>query len=192
MKKLLLLIVITYAIPISAQTYIDTTYRMEVVTTAGPMFNIFRNPRFYGDNDKFSIGYGTSVRAMWHPGRLLSIGVMTGYYFISKSEVGSSNTKSPTATLSAVPMQIFISMRKKKFEVGLGVGPYMMRSTLNDGNNEATGTNLEMGIAFFGSYYFFLGDRIRIGPELRVLNLGFRGITSAMPSIFFQIEPIRY
>ena len=75
----------------------------------------------------------------------------------------------------------------------MGIGPYLMMSTISGGTSaSAQGSRLEIGITFFGSYVFSLSESIKIGPEMRVLSLRYRGIISVMPSCSFRIDLLRY
>jgi hypothetical protein len=179
-----------------AQTRPDTVYQVEVTATASPMINFFRLPRVPGTTSKTAAGYGMSVRGMWHPARLLAVGFLTGYFVIAEDEISvnqSSSSLNYSARLAAVPMQLALSMQKYDFEMGMGIGPYLMMSTIGGGNSASVhGSRLELGITYFGSYVFRLSDNISIGPELRVLSLRYRGILSVMPSCSFRIDMLRY
>ena len=132
------------------------------------------------------------MRGMWHPGRLLAVGFITGYMLIDQDEIPVDNLNY-NARLTAIPMQLAISMQKHDVEIGMGIGPYMMLSNIEGGNSPpAHGSRLELGLTFFGSYLFSLNDKIRIGPELRVLYLRYRGILSFMPSCSVRIDALRY
>jgi hypothetical protein len=179
-----------------AQTPTDTTYQVEVTATASPMMNFFRLPRVPETTGKSSVGYGISVRGMWHPGRLLSVGLLTGYFVLAQDEISSLRPSGDLiyrARLSAVPMQIALSMQDDGVEIGLGIGPYLMMSTIEGGNSAPVhGSRLELGVTFFGSYLFSLNDNLCIGPELRVVYFRYRGIFSVMPSCSFRIDMLRY
>ena len=184
-----------------AQSPVDTTYRVELTATASPLISAFRNPSIPGTTHETSLGCGLFLRGMWHPGRLLSVGFMTGYLLIDqdvipidRSLANQLNTNLEyRARLRAIPLQMAISMQKRDIEVGMGIGPYMMLSTIEGGNSApAGGRRLELGLTFFGSYFFSLNDNIRIGPELRVLYLRYRGILSWMPSCSVRFDALRY
>ena len=181
------------------QTRVDTTYQVELTATACPMISFFRHPRVPQTTNNASLGYGILVRGMWHPGRLLSLGLMTGYLFIAQDEIpvdpvlGSQFAINPSARLAAIPLQAAISMQKNEIEIGMGVGPYLFLSTIDYGNGaSAYGRRIEFGVTFFGSYFFSLNDKVKIGPELRVVYLGYRGILSWMPSLNFRFDTMRY
>ena len=179
-----------------AQTPGDTTYRVEVTATASPMLNFFRLPKVPGTDSKTSVGFGVSVRGMWHPARLLAVGFLTGYFLIAEDEILIAQPSSDLnydATLAAVPIQLALSMQKAGFEIGMGIGPYMMMSTIGGGSSAPVrGSRLELGMTLFASYVFPLGEHISLGPELRVVSLRYRGIVSVMPSLSFRIDPVRY
>jgi len=185
-----------------AQTRIDTTYQVELVTTACPIISFYRYPRVPGTVNEASVGYGMYVRGMWHPGRLLSVGLMTGYLVIAKDEIAvdrslagqlTADGQNYNARLAAIPLQVAISMQKHDFEIGMGIGPYLMLSTIEGGSSaSAHGNRLELGMTFFSSYFFSLNDNIKIGPDLRVLYFRYRGILSLMPSCSVHIVALRY
>lgn len=175
-----------------AQGLVDTTYQVEVTSTLSPAFNFFRHPRIPGTANKATVGYGASLRAMWHPGRLLSVGFITGYMLIADDEFSTDNLNY-SARLTAVPLLVAISMQKHRIEIGMGIGPYLMLTRIAGGTGAPSrGNRLELGMTFFGSYVFELSDNIKIGPELRVLHFRYRGILSLMPSCNVRIDLLRY
>jgi hypothetical protein len=134
---------------------------------------------------------------MWHPGRLLSFGVMSGYLFIVKDEFTVNNSSAvnevshASARLSAVPLQAVISMQKNGLEIGIGMGPYLLLSKIEYGKT-ANGTRFELGLTLFGTYTFKIGDNITLGPELRMVYLDYRRILSVMPSLNTRITLWKY
>ena len=176
----------------NAQTFVDTVYRVELTATVSPMINLFRNASIPGTNDRSSVGGGVFLRGMWHPGRLLSLGFITGYMIVDRDRIPPDNPLY-TARLTAIPMQFAISMQKNDVEVGWGVGPYMMLTSIEGGNSAPVhGYRFELGLTVLGSYSFSLTDYIKIAPEMRVLYLRYRGILSLMPSCSFRIDPLKY
>lgn len=180
----------------AAQTRIDTSYRVEVTATACPMVNFFRLPRAPGTTGRTSVGYGGTVRLLWHPGRLLSVGLVSGYFVLANDEIPVAQPFAGghySARLSGVPLQIVLTMRKYGAEIGVEIGTYLMLSSISGGNSAiAHGSRVELGTTVFGSYLFALNDNIQIGPELRIVDLRYRGIVSVMPSCSVRIIPLRY
>jgi len=196
MKKIIIIFLLI--VPFSfGQSTADTTFSVEVNLTVSPLFSFFRDERIPGLKDRTAVGYGGFVRVMWHPGHLLAMGLMSGYTFIVKDEINLNNISTKelnnlaTARLTAIPLQIAVSMQSRGAEFGVGMGPYLMQSYIDYGT-VALGKRLELGLTFFGSYVFSVSDLIFLGPEFRLLYLSYRGIISFMPSITFHLEPLRY
>src|SRR5512139_523757 len=106
MKPLIVTVLLLVSACSRAQTGTDTTYQVEVTATASPMVNFFRLPRVPETTSKISFGYGISARAMWPPGRLLAVGLLTGYFVVSEDEIsvrGSATDLNYHALLAAVP-----------------------------------------------------------------------------------------
>jgi hypothetical protein len=195
--KIMLITVLLLASACSwAQTLPDTAYQVEVTATASPTVSFFRLPRVPDTSGKTSPGFGVSVRALWHPGRLLAVGVLTGYFVIAEDEISvdrPSTVLKYSARLAAVPLLLALTMQKYNVEIGVGIGPYLMMSTIEGGNSAPVhGSRLELGMTFFGEYLFSLGDNIHVGPELRVVSFRYRGIVSVMPSCSFRVDVLRY
>jgi hypothetical protein len=196
MKLAVILVLFLASVGSHAQTWVDTSYQVEVTATACPIVSFFRFPRVPGGESKTSVGYGGSLRVLWHPGRLLSIGVLTGYFDIAQDEISippPATDLSYHASLTAVPLQIALTMRKYGLEIGVEIGSYLMMSTIAGGNSATShGSRLELSLTIFGSYLFPLNDFVEIGPELRVVSLRYRGIFSVMPSFSCRFIPVRY
>lgn len=197
MKSLIVILIITGFIPIHSQTDIDTTYRIEISATASSSINFFRDERYPRGPAGNSLGYGMFVRSMWHPGKMLAVGLMTGYSFLVKDEFEvdsfyiNQNKDIASANLAAIPLQLVISMQYKGLEIGAGLGPYLMLTTINYGST-AQSSRIELGLTFIGLYRFVISNNFSLGPELRVLYLSYRGIISIMPSVTAQLELWRY
>lgn len=174
----------------------DSTYQVEITATLSPAVNFFRGARVPGTSGSTSLGCGASVRVLWHPGRLLAFGLHTGCFLLANDEIGvvrGTSTLTYDATLYGIPLQLALSMQKHGFEAGMGIGPYLMISTIEGGNSAPVrGQRLELGMTFFAAYTFALGDDLSIGPELRVVSMRYRGIISVMPSISLRTIPLRY
>lgn len=189
--KIITIILILISETIYAQTLPDTLYQVEITATASSLFSYFNQERYPRSNKHMVCGFGFFVRCMWHPARLLSVGIMTGYSQIANDDFLDSDGKKASARLSAIPIQIAVSMQSKNFEFGLGMGPYLMMSSIYYGKT-ARGKRYELGLTFFSSYLFSFNNNIRLGPELRTLYLSYRGIISVIPSLFIRFEILRY
>jgi hypothetical protein len=171
----------------------DSLYHIEISTAISPLISVFKDERYPGAPKNASMGYGMSVRAMWHPGRLLAFGVMSGYLLIVKDEFQVNSVldddldNQVTAKLNAIPLQIVVSMQKRGLEFGLGMGPYILLSTIEYGK-PAHSHRFELGLTLLGVYNFSIDKNISIGSELRIFYLSYRGILSVMPSVSMRYE----
>ena len=167
----------------------DSLYTIELTTSIYPVLSFFNKERISGNTNKGSIGYGINIRGVWHPARRLAVGLMTGCNFLAKDTIPGETGAS--AQIVSVPIQGVMTMDFHHFEVGIGIGPYMMWSTINLGNR-VDRTRFELGITFMASYYLPLNSNLYIGPELRISYMDFRGILSFMPSVNLHYTPLKY
>lgn len=184
MTRLTLLLSVLLSMPLRPQARPDTLYRVEVSASIAGMVSFFRNERFQNAEGYSKPGYGGFVHVMWHPARLLSIGVLSGYLFLSRDEIALPNKpgESAYARLRAVPLQVAIAMQEHNFEWGLGMGSYLLLSQIEYGTS-ASSWRSELGITFFARQQYQLTEQMFLGPELKVLYLGYRGILSVIPSV---------
>lgn len=199
MKYFPIFFLVIFSTETFSQVNNDTTYQFEFSATISPVISFFRNERFPGSEKEAKFGFASYIRGVWHPGRLLSFGIMTGYCSLAADKIHVRSNPSQTssfdarASLVAVPLQVIVTMQKWNLEVGVGMGPYMLLSNLNDGEgNTATGRRFELGLTFVGNYLFPLSENIYWGPELKILYLSYRGILSFMPTVNFRIKSFRY
>jgi hypothetical protein len=196
MKKLILILLLTLIRPLFTQPEYDTVYHVNAVVSASPSLSLFQKERYSTVRNDLAPGFSLFIRGMWHPGRTLSVGILTGYVFLSQDRLTGYDLPdyevTALARLQAIPMQLVVAMQNKVFEFGVGMGPYLLMSTIVYGERPAYGKRLELGLTFFGFYKFPLNETISIGPEMRILYLSYRGIISFMPSINFHYEILRY
>jgi hypothetical protein len=195
MKKLLLIFFLALS-NLFANNNDDTTYSVQLKISLSPLISFFRDERYPGGPKNAAPGYGTFIRVMWHPGRMLKFGLMTGYMLLVRDEFKIDNiskelSEKASARLAAIPLQVGVLMQAGRTEFGLGMGPYLMLTTIDYGT-VAKGKRFELGLTFLGSYVFPVSDLFSLGPELRVLYLSYRGIVSIMPSMTFHLEILRY
>jgi hypothetical protein len=194
MKKLMiLLVVVLYKSALSQ--YQDSIYSVEIASTFSPIISLYDHPRYNGAANDATIGYGGTMRLMWFPARMLSVGIMTGYLFLVEDKISAPKSPdqkySASASLTAIPLQVVVSMQNYNIELGLGMGPYLIMTTIDYGQ-KARGKRLELGLTAYTSYVFKVKDNFYIGPELKFLYLSYRGIISIMPSISIHFDAYRY
>lgn len=193
MKKKLIIITIFFSVYIclNAENLKDTTFKVVLIPSASPVISYFENERYSNSSGNMKYGYTATIRAMWHPSKLLSVGLMSGYMFISADKIQDSNYSSASAKLSAIPLQVIVSMQKNNWEFALGIGPYLMMSNIDYGTI-AHGIRSELGLTVIGSYSFPITNKFYINPELRVVYFNFREILSIMPTLSFKFIIFEY
>lgn len=187
-KTIIILILIKNSI-VFAMTDPDSINRFVGIVTCSHLISFFENQRFKEAPGDLKFGYGIFGRLMWHPIGLISFSLMGGYMKIATDDIDKNIPIK--ASLSAIPIQAIISLNKYNFEIGLGIGPYIMVSNIKVGTG-AVGRRLELGMTLFGNYYFNIQDNLLIGPELRIVYFSFREILSIMPSININYELRKY
>ena len=194
MRLLVITLVVVLIGPnVSART--DTSYTIELHATVAPSFSLFEHERYPGASDQMMFGYAFTLRAMWHPGRMLAVGLMTGYTRIASETLPSDSLTVfpfPTrATLTSVPLQAVVSMQGPNLEVGVGMGPHLVYSTLRD-HNPAQGTRLELNLTLLTSYRWMLTPDVSVASELRASYFSYRGVFSIQPSLTIRYDLFRY
>jgi hypothetical protein len=106
------------------------------------------------------------LRIMWHPDHLLRLGIETGYvpFYTYKIDDGVNKGK---MTMSAVPLLISWSMPvKKKFNVFVEYGLFLMNSTLDYLGTAKSSTN-SLGYAVAANYIHPVSDNLGLAAEIK-------------------------
>lgn len=191
----LLTMIAAAVIGLSASAQTDTSYTIEVNSTLAPSFSFFENERYPGSSPQMMFGYAFTLRTMWHPGRSLALGLMTGYTRIASETLPSDSATTfpfPTrATLSSIPLQAVVSMQGANVEVGVGMGPHLVFTTIDD-HSPARGTRLELNLTVLASYRWLLTPDISVASEVRASYFSYRGVFSLQPSFTIRYDLVRY
>ena len=146
----------------------DTTYSL--TTEIGLGYSRYFTTMDYNDLNKN--GFSGTVRVMWNPEHLLSIGLETGYQYLYSIDVNNVETEFGTSDFSAsmvsVPIFIAIAMRiTPNIKLIAGSGMFLLSN-----NGTAFGDALESSQISIGAhagiaYVHPLTDLISIGGELQ-------------------------
>ncbi|PKL86031.1 MAG: hypothetical protein CVV22_05735 [Ignavibacteriae bacterium HGW-Ignavibacteriae-1] len=172
-------------------------YDINLIISGSPTFSIFKDERIPGLKEKTAFGYGFTGRAMWHPDRNLSFGIMSGYLLLANDEIeikaqtNDDKKSTANAVLNAVPLQFVVSTQIDGFEAGIGMGPYVLISNI-EYETIAISNRYELGLTLFSSYTFPITEQMDIGPEIRILYLSYRGIFSIMPTFTLRYNVWSY
>jgi hypothetical protein len=121
-------------------------------------------------------GFSGTVRIMWHPEHLLSLGLETGYQYLyslkstySVEGVGSSEVK---ASMICVPIMGIYSMKVfpktlPNLEFKFSSGVFLLFSSGEAFGDEIKSSQISIGFSGAATYLHPLNDLISIGGELK-------------------------
>jgi len=173
----------------------DTMYRVELHAEGGPFISDFVRGRSLPLGAKNpTLGYNATFRVMWHPDHLLAVGILTGYQqIVAENYVvpDSASSGQVKASLHTVPIMLDVSMQGKLFEVGVGLGGYIISTTLDDGRISHA-SRLELGAIFHAAHHWQITDNLFIGAEAILSMTSYRGILSVAPQIDVKYNLLTY
>lgn len=123
-------------------------------------------------NDLNKGGINTSIRIMWQPDHLLSIGLQTGYLQFYSLQLQNVETidgyTDVDVSLTAVPIGILFSMRIiDGLNISAGTSLYILNSKADTHGNEVISSELSTGSVFELTYTRPLNKSIALGGEIR-------------------------
>lgn len=117
-------------------------------------------------------GFSGTIRLMWEPEHLLSIGIESGY--LQLYNINIQRTIQDTITfdgfseLTAVPIITVFSMELfENFKLSVGSGMFLLTSKVNALGNPVNSTQVSTGALASGSYYYSLSRTISLGGEIK-------------------------
>lgn len=125
-------------------------------------------------------GYSGTVRIMWHPEHLLSLGFETGYQYlysinpkITTVEFGTSEAK---ASMVSVPLFAIFSMKVfpellPNLEVKFGPGVFLLYNRGEIFNEKIKSSLISIGMVTGVTYLHPLNDFIAVGGEIKYHNI---------------------
>lgn len=173
----------------------DSLYRVEFFAEAGPLASIFLHKRVLPDNvSSVTAGYIGMIRLKWHPNHLVSVGVLTGFEHLvsDKYTIRDANGSSHiSASLTAVPIMLDVSLSKWGFELGAATGFCIFTTWLTDGPT-AIARRWELGTIYHGAYFAPIGHGLSLGGELLIGYANYRAIMTLSPQIILKYELLSY
>ena len=124
------------------------------------------------ENDLNKNGFSGTVRFMWEPEQLLSVGIESGYLQLydinTQRTIQDSLTFKGSSELTAVPIMTVISMELfENFKLSIGAGYFFLTSKVDALDNPVNSTQISTGGLASGSYYFPLSHTISLGGEIK-------------------------
>jgi hypothetical protein len=162
MYKKILLICLLLITTASAQTY-------HLNGSVG-----FGYARFLTDMDLDGLnknGYSGTIRLMWQPEHLLSVGLESGYHHLYTYEVSNLSTEfgvtDAQSKLTAIPLFFVAAMAiVPSVELIGGIGPTFLHTSFESFGYETTSKQISTSYFIAGSYEYPLNGSLTIGGEL--------------------------
>ena len=146
----------------------DPEYAVTAYINAG--YSRFISELDYEDLNKS--GFSGTIRLMWEPEHLLSIGIESGYlqlYDISTQRtIQDTITFNGSSELTAVPILMVFSMELfKNFKLSVGSGMFLLTSKVDALGNPVNSNQVSTGVFGSASYYHPLSHTISLGGEIK-------------------------
>jgi hypothetical protein len=123
------------------------------------------------DNDLNKNGFSGTIRLMWEPEHLLSIGIESGYlqlYNFNTQSWVEGETFDISSELSAVPiLTVFSTEIIENLKLSYGSGIFILTSKVDAFNNPVNSNQVSTGILAAGSYLFPVSHNISLGGEIK-------------------------
>jgi len=164
--KKILVVLILVSCSVFAQLK-DSTYSLS--TELGLGYSRYFTTMDYSDLNKN--GFSGTVRIMWNPEHLLSVGLETGYQYLYSIDISDYDTEFGTTDFSAsmytIPIFIMFSMKvMPNVRLNAGTGMYLLFNSGNMFGDELESNQLSIGGHAGIAYTYPISNDIAIGGEL--------------------------
>ncbi len=146
----------------------DSEYAVTAYINAG--YSRFISELDFEDLNKN--GFSGTIRLMWEPEHLLSIGIESGYLHLY--DINTQVTYQDTITfngsseLTAVPILTVFSMELfENFKISVGSGIFLLTSKVDALGNPVNSNQVSTGVLGSASYYYPLSHTISLGGEIK-------------------------
>jgi hypothetical protein len=146
----------------------DSEYAVTAYINAG--YSRFISELDYKDLNKH--GFSGTIRLMWEPEHLLSIGIESGYLqlynFRTQITVQDTLTFKGSSELTAVPIIGVYSMELfENFKLSFGSGIFLLTSKVDALGNPVNSNQVSTGVLGSASYFYPLSHTISLGGEIK-------------------------
>ena len=163
-----LLIVLTACLSQSYSQSDDSEFAVTAYINAG--YSRFITELDYNDLNKN--GFSGTIRLMWEPEHLLSIGIESGY--LQLYDISTQLTFQDTLTfkgsseLTAVPIITVFSMELfENFKLSIGSGIFLLTSKVDALSNPVNSLQISTGALASSSYFYPISHTISLGGEIK-------------------------
>ena len=173
----------------------DSLFQVRLAAGAGWGFRISEITIPNNQIDVSTSCPAASLRLLWKPEHMLSVGIESGYLPIT--QVSSKAPLKPNeadgnANLSAIPILAVFSMEKYGFEAAAGIGVYQLMVSGKSNKGSIENSAIELGYMFSGSYVFRFSSRIGAGIDLKYFAFTDREIAMLIPQLSFRWALLAY
>jgi hypothetical protein len=124
-----------------------------------------------GYDDLNQNGFSGTVRVMWNPEHLLSLGLETGYQYLYSIDVSNYDTEFGTTDFSAsmynIPIFAVFSMKvTPNIRLNVGTGMYLLFNSGNLFGDALESNQISIGAHAGVSYLYPISSSVSIGGEL--------------------------
>jgi len=145
----------------------DTTYSLS--TEIGVGYSRYFTTMDYDDLNQN--GFSGTVKVMWNPEHLLSIGLETGYQQLYSLDVSDYDTEFGNTNVSAsmytVPIFIVFAMKVlPNIKLSAGSGVYLLFNSGEAFGDELSSNQISIGAHVGASYTYPINNSMAIGGEL--------------------------
>ena len=145
----------------------DTTYSLS--TELGVGYSRYFTTMDYDDLNQN--GFSGTVKVMWNPEHLLSIGLETGYQQLYSLDVSDYDTEFGNTNVSAsmytVPIFIVFAMKVlPNIKLSAGSGVYLLFNSGEAFGDELNSNQISIGAHVGASYTYPINNSMAIGGEL--------------------------
>lgn len=145
----------------------DTTYSLS--TEIGLGYSRYITTMDYSELNKN--GFSGTVRVMWNPEHLLSIGLESGYQYLYSIDVSDYSTEFGTTDFSAsmytIPVFIVFAMKvTPNIKLTAGSGMYLLYNSGNLFGDPLESNQISIGLHAGISYTYPINNTMAIGGEL--------------------------
>lgn len=145
----------------------DTTYSLS--TEIGVGYSRFFTTMEYDKLNKN--GFSGTVRVMWNPEHLLSIGLETGYQYLYSLDVSDYDTEFGATDIKAsmytIPIFIVFSMKVlPNLKLSAGSGTYLLYNSGEAFGDNLSSNQLSIGAHSGISYTYPINNSMAIGGEI--------------------------
>lgn len=146
----------------------DTLYSLS--TEIGLGYSWYFTTMDYDDLNKH--GFSGSVRIMWNPEHLLSVGLETGYQYLYSIDLSDYSTEFGTTDFSAsmytIPIFMVVTMKvAPDIKLTSGSGMYLLYNAGNIFDDKLESNQISIGVYGGISYTYPINNSISLGGELQ-------------------------